>query len=88
METARLGASYRPPHRGVKLSKDSGRDGFASNAASAASRTRPVGVAIDGDGALLVADDVGDTVERVTSVLATRTQRRSLAWTIHEIVAP
>ena len=30
-------------------------------------RGRPVGVAIDGHGALLVADDVGNTVWRVTS---------------------
>jgi glucose/arabinose dehydrogenase len=28
---------------------------------------RPVGVAVDGRGALLVADDVGDTIWRVTS---------------------
>ncbi|PKQ04620.1 MAG: sorbosone dehydrogenase, partial [Alphaproteobacteria bacterium HGW-Alphaproteobacteria-12] len=29
-------------------------------------RGRPVGVALDGEGALLVADDVGNTIWRVT----------------------
>jgi len=33
---------------------------------------RPVGVAIDGRGALLVADDVGNTVWRVTAAKAQR----------------
>jgi glucose/arabinose dehydrogenase len=30
-------------------------------------RGRPVGLAVDNSGALLIADDVGDTVWRVTS---------------------
>jgi len=33
---------------------------------------RPVGVALDGKGALLVADDVGNTVWRVTGSSAAR----------------
>jgi len=37
---------------------------------------RPVGVAIAGDGALLVADDVGNIVWRVTAAPATRSARR------------
>jgi glucose/arabinose dehydrogenase len=40
--------------------------GFLDDAESAA-RGRPVGVAIDGKGALLVADDVGNSVWRVTA---------------------
>ena len=37
---------------------------------------RPVGVAIDGQGALLVADDVGNTIWRVTSANAQRSAAR------------
>lgn len=40
-------------------------------------RGRPVGVAIDGRGALLVADDVGNIVWRVTRSRAPRTRRRA-----------
>jgi glucose/arabinose dehydrogenase len=36
---------------------------------------RPVGVAIDKDGALLVADDVGNTVWRVTAKETARTAK-------------
>jgi glucose/arabinose dehydrogenase len=35
--------------------------------ADGAARGRPVGVAVDKTGALLIADDVGNTVWRVTS---------------------
>jgi len=35
-------------------------------------RGRPVGVAVDRSGALIVADDLGNTVRRVTSTTATR----------------
>jgi len=36
--------------------------------ANGEARGRPVGVAVDKTGALLIADDVGNTVWRVTSV--------------------
>ena len=38
------------------------------------SRGRPVGVAVDRTGALLIADDVGNTVWRVTSATAPAVQ--------------
>jgi len=41
-------------------------------------RGRPVGVAIDSTGALLVADDVGNTIWRVTSASQTAATERSL----------
>jgi glucose/arabinose dehydrogenase len=44
--------------------------GFLSEAGNA--RGRPVGVAVDKAGALLVADDVGNKVWRVTPVTARR----------------
>jgi hypothetical protein len=44
--------------------------GFVDQAGNA--RGRPVGVAIDARGALLVADDVGNTVWRVTSAVPAR----------------
>jgi glucose/arabinose dehydrogenase len=44
--------------------------GFVDDEGNA--RGRPVGVAVDSKGALLVADDVGNTVWRVTSAVATR----------------
>ncbi len=40
--------------------------GFLKDDGSGVARGRPVGVAVDGSGALLVADDTGDTVWRVT----------------------
>ena len=40
-------------------------------------RGRPVGVAIDGTGALLIADDVGNTVWRVSGVGLTPPQTAS-----------
>ena len=41
-------------------------------------RGRPVGVAIDNTGALLVADDVGNTIWRVTSAFQTAATKRSV----------
>ena len=41
-------------------------DGLSQNDGSGKAHGRPVGVAIDGDGALLVADDTGNTIWRVT----------------------
>jgi hypothetical protein len=57
-------------------------DGFLSNGGEA--RGRPVGVAIDRRGALLVADDVGNAVWRVTSAPAERTAAAGVAG--HETV--
>jgi glucose/arabinose dehydrogenase len=42
-------------------------------------RGRPVGVAIDNNGALLVADDVGNTIWRVTPASKTTAVERSVA---------
>ena len=40
--------------------------GFLKNDASGKARGRPVGVVVDGSGALLVADDTGNSIWRVT----------------------
>jgi glucose/arabinose dehydrogenase len=46
--------------------------GFIENNGNA--KGRPVGVALDSSGALLVADDVGNTIWRVTGVQGTATR--------------
>jgi glucose/arabinose dehydrogenase len=40
--------------------------GFLKNDGSGVAHGRPVGVSVDGKGALLVADDTGNTVWRIT----------------------
>ena len=71
------GSWNRKPHSGYKVlfvpfedGKPSGMPvdvltGFLTDDGKA--RGRPVGVAIDGQGALLVADDTGNTIWRVSS---------------------
>jgi hypothetical protein len=53
-----------PKANRITLLRDTDGDGNA--------RGRPVGVAIDAKGTLLVADDVGNTVWRVTSAVPAR----------------
>jgi glucose/arabinose dehydrogenase len=50
--------------------------GFLSDDGKA--RGRPVGVAIDKSGALLIADNVGNTVWRVTSASQAQAQSQAL----------
>jgi glucose/arabinose dehydrogenase len=45
--------------------------GFLADPKTGATRGRPVGVAVDRAGALLVADDTGDIVWRVSAAMAT-----------------
>ena len=71
------GSWDRPKLNGYKVVfipfKDGKPDGMAQDFATGflnsdnKARGRPVGVAIDGSGALLIADDVGNTVWRVTA---------------------
>ena len=49
-------------------------------------RGRPVGVAVDRAGALLVADDVGNTIWRVTPVRGPEHRQRRSAWQIQSLV--